>query len=255
MRLGCCAGLEQIETARDAGYDYVEVYVRNVRAEWPESEFEPVRERILSSEIVPEVWLSLIPSDMRIVGPEVDSYRIERYLRTAFERIDELGGEIVVFGSGAGRRVPDGFPMDEGRDQLVEFLTLAGQVGGACGITIAVEPLNHTETNVINTIRQGVDIVHAVDHPFVKLLVDLHHMMLQGEALSEIEVARGEIVHAHTADTDRLYPGSGDYPNRGFVEALKAVGYDDRLSVECAWRDFDSECVKSLEYLRAITQP
>lgn len=254
MRLGCCAGLEQIDAVRDAGYDYVEVQVVNVKAEASDTEFEPVRERILSSGIAAETWNGLIPAAMKLVGPEVDSYRIERYLRTAFERIEELGGEVVVFGSGPARTVPEGFPMDEAEDQLAEFVTLAGQVAGACGITIAVEPLNYRESNIINTIRAGIEIVRKVDHPFVKLLVDLGHVMVQGEPLSDIALAQGEIVHAHTADTERLYPGSGSYPNREFIQALRAGGYDDRLSVECAWRDFDSECVKSLEYLRGLIQ-
>jgi len=252
MRLGCCAGLEQIEAARDAGFDYVEVHVRNVKAESPESEFDPIREQILSAEITPEVWLGLIPPDMKVVGPEVDGYRIERYIRTALERIEELGGEVVVFGSGAGRRIPDGFSADEARDQLVEFLTLAGQVAGAYGITVAVEPLNYRETNTINTIMDGLDIVRAVDHPFVKLLVDLYHVEAQGESVANVAIAQGEIVHAHTADTDRLYPGSGIYPNREFIAALKAADYDERLSVECRWQDFYSECGKALQYLRGL---
>lgn len=252
MRFGCCAGLEQIETVRDAGYDYVELAVGAVKPEQPDSEFEAIREALEESGICPEAWNCLLPGKMKVVGPEVDSYRIERYLRTAFARIEELRGEVVVFGSGAARMVPDGFPMDEANDQLIEFLTLAGQVGGAHGITIAVEPLNHRETNVLNSVRAGAEIVRAVSHPFVKLLVDLYHVQCQDEPLTDIAVGQGEFVHAHTADTDRFYPGSGSYPNREFIKALRAAGYDDRLSVECVWRDFDSECAKALDYLRGL---
>lgn len=252
MRIGCCASLERIPTARDAGYDYVEVHVSNVKAESPRSDFEPVRDEILEHEISPEVWLGLIPPDMKVVGPEVDGYRVERYIRTAFERIEELGAEVVVFGSGAGRKVPDGFAVEKATEQLVEFLTLAGQVGGAYGITVAVEPLNHLETNTINTVAQGLEIVRRVDHPFVKLLVDLYHLEMEGGSVSDIAVASGCVVHAHTADTDRLYPGSGSYPNREFIEALRGADYDDRLSVECRWGDFDTECVKALNYLRGL---
>lgn len=252
MRLGCCAGLEQIEIARDAGYDYVEVHVRNVVPESPDSEFEPVRDRILAAEIVPEVWLGIIPPDMKVVGPEVDSYRIERYIRTALERIEELGAEVVVFGSGQGRAVPESFPVDEAKNQLVQFLALAGQVAGAYGITVAVEPLNYRETNSINTISEGLEVIRAVGHPFVKLLVDLYHVEAQGGSIADIAAARGEIVHAHTADTERLYPGSGSYPNKEFIEALRSADYDERLSIECKWRDFDSECPKALEYLRGL---
>lgn len=252
MRLGSCASLEQIETIQAAGFDYVELAVQTVRPEQPDSEFDPVRETLDSFDIRPEAWNILLPSEMKVVGPEVDLYRIERYLRTAFERIEEVGGEMVVFGSGGARFVPDGFPMDEAHDQLCEALTLAGQVAGAYGITIAVEPLYSKGTNIINNLTQGAALVRRVDHPFVKLLADLYHMMEEGEEVSVIQTLDVEIVHAHTSDTERFYPGSGSFPTREFIEALRAVGYDDRLTIECAWRDFESECPKALEYLRGL---
>jgi len=251
MRLGCCVGTDQIQQAQDAGYDYVELSVWSVKAEQPDSEFEPVRELLESFEIRPEAWNCLVPSVMKVVGPEVDIYRVERFLRTAFERIEEVGGEMVVFGSGPARTMPEGFPADEAQDQLVEFLTMAGQVAGAYGLTIAIEPLNKTATNTINTVPQAIELARRVDHPFVKVLVDLTHMGIDGEPLSDIAIAAGELVHAHVADTDIRYPGSGNYPIKEFIEAIKATGYDDRLTVECFWgEDFETELVKSLGYLR-----
>lgn len=252
MILGCCASLDKIEIVRDIGYDFVELGVGAMKPESPESEFEAISEIIYSSGIAPEVWNCLLPGDMKLVGPEVDSYRIERYLRTAFERIEELGGEIVVFGSGAARTMPDGFPADEAHDQLKTFLKLAGQVAGAHGITITVEPLNSKDTNSINTITQAVGLVKEVDHPFVKVLVDSFHMLLESEPVSAIAGATGLIAHAHVADTGRLYPGSGEYPTQEFITALQAAGYDGRLSVECYWNDFNIECDKAYRFLQKL---
>lgn len=252
MRIGCCASLEQIQTVQDAGYDYVELAVGTVRPEQPNSEFEAIVIRLEEFEIRPEAWNILFPSDLKVVGPEVDLYRIERYLRTAFERIEELGGEIVVFGSGGARYVPDGFPMHEALDQLREAVTLAGQVAGACGITIALEPLHKKGTNIINNLTEAVELVKAADHPFVKLVADLSHMMDESEPIDVIPPLGAQIVHAHTADTGRFCPGSGSYPNKEFIRALRGAGYDDRLTIECSWRDFGSECGPALEYLRGL---
>ena len=249
MRIGCCVGLDRLETIRDAGFDFAELAVANVKAESPDGEYEPVRDLILDCGIVPEAWNCLLPGDMKVVGEEVDLYRVERYLRTAFERIEELRGEIVVFGSGRARGIPEGFSRDEARDQLVEFLTLAGQVAGAYGLTIAVEPLNRGECNVINSVPEAADLVRAVDHPFVKVLADIYHMTAEGEPIAAVEAAAGEIVHVHLSDSDRLYPGSGSYPIKELIALLKAGGYDDRLSIECSWREFEPECAKALEFL------
>lgn len=252
MRFGCCAGLDKASVVQDAGYDYIELPVAAVKPESPDTEFEMVREQLGELDIIAEAWNCLLPGDLKVTGPEVDKYRAERYLRTAFERIEELGGEVVVFGSGGARRVPDGFPMDEARDQIVEFVTLAGKIAGAHGITIAIEPLNAKETNIINSVAEGMEIVRAADHPFVKVLADLYHIDEEHEPLQDVVDAGSDLVHTHTADTGRLYPGSGSYPHRGFFEALRTIGYNDRMSVECVFKDFNAECRKTLEFLRRI---
>jgi|YNPNPStandDraft_1061719.scaffolds.fasta_scaffold16601_2 sugar phosphate isomerase/epimerase len=252
MRFGCCVGLDKIGVVQDAGYDYVELPVATVKAESPDAEFEPIREQIQAFSIVPEAWNCLLPGDMKLTGPEVDKYRIERYLRTAFERIEELGGEMVVFGSGGARNVPEGFPMDEARQQIVEFVTLAGQIAGTHGITIAIEPLNAKESNIINSVAEGLEFVALADHPFVRVLADLYHMDEEHEPLDHLVNAGNDLVHTHTADTGRYYPGSGTYPHREFFEKLRSIGYNDRMSVECRWNDFETECAKALEFLRSL---
>ncbi|MHB9036158.1 MAG: sugar phosphate isomerase/epimerase family protein [Armatimonadota bacterium] len=252
MRFGCCANLDQIEIVQEAGYDYIELPVTVVRAESPHAEFEEVREIVRSYDIVPEAWNSLLLSDMKVTGPEVDMYRIERYMRTAFERIEELGGEIVVFGGAAARNVPDGFPREEATGQIVEFVTLAGRIAGAHGITIAIEPLNRSLCNIINTLTEGLDIVRAADHPFVKLAVDLHHLQLENESIEHIIDVGAEIVHVHTSDTGGFHPGSGNYPHKEFFDALRTIGYNDRVSVESQWRDFPVESGKALDFLRGL---
>ena len=254
MRFGCCVGLDHIEIVQDAGYDYFELPVGVVKPESPGSDFEAVREQVSSYGIAPETWNCLLPADLKVTGEEADIYRIERYLRTAFERIEELGGEVVVFGSGGARKVPDGFPGDEARDQIIEFVTLAGQIAGTHGLVIAIEPLNIKETNIINSVAEGLEIVRDADHPFVKLLADLYHIQEENEPLQHIIEAGSELVHTHTADTGRYYPGSGTYPNREFMEALRSVGYNDRMSVECRWDDFAIECKKALEFLRGLDE-
>lgn len=253
MRIGCCvSSQESIQAAEDAGFDYFEPAVSIVKPESSDADFEPVYEMLSSFDIVPEAWNCLLPGDMKVVGPEVDFYRLERYLRTAFERIGELGGEIVVLGSSETRRIPDGFDRSKAVDQYMEFLALCGQISGPNGITVALEPLNSTETNFINTVPEALDIIQKVDHPFVKLTVDYYHMMSSGDALDVISKASDEIVHAHVADTGRVYPGGGNWPIVEFIEALKNCEYEDRVSVECGWGNFSVECAKTYDYLRRL---
>ncbi len=252
MRFGICAELDRMQLVQDADYDYIELPVAVVKAESPDSQFESVAEEVRSYTIVPEAWSRLLPSAMKVTGPEIDKYRIERFLRTAFERIEELGGEVVVFGSGRARKVPEGFPRDKAREQLLEFVTLAGQIAGTHGITVAVEPLDSKRTNIINSIKECAELVNAADHPFVKACADLFHMDEENEPAQAVLAAGNALVHTHTADTGRFYPGSGSYPHREFFEALRSISYNDRMSIECTLKDYKPEIEKALAFLRGM---
>ncbi len=59
------------------------------------------------------------------------------------------------------------------------------------------------------------------------------------------------IVHAHTADSGRLAPGAGDYPQAEFFARLRAHTRCDRCSIECAWRDFEHELAPALTALES----
>jgi len=252
MRFGCCIGADGIGLVQDAGYDYVELPVKTVRPESPDSEFEPIRDGIQSLDIVAEVWNQILPSDLKITGPEVDSYRLERYLRTAFERIGELGGEVVGFGAGPSRRVPEGYPAEKAVDQIVDALTLAGQIAGTHGLIVGVEGLHSGQCNLINSTLDALEIVRRVDHPFVKLLADIYHMQKENEPVGDIVEVMSELVHVHVADADRGCPGNSDVPYRELFETLRSIGYNDRISVECDWRDPKTECPRAIEFLRRL---
>ena len=84
MRFGCCTGISGIGGVEAAGYDYVELPVVALVGEKPDSEFAPIGDAIASHSIKPEAWNILLPGDMKVTGPEVDIYRVNRYLHTSF---------------------------------------------------------------------------------------------------------------------------------------------------------------------------
>ena len=252
MKFGCCATLDQMKMVQQAGFDYIELPVSTIGAESPELVFEHVMDEILSFDIPPEVWHHLLEKDMKVVGPEVDIYRIERYLRTAFARIEELGGEVVVFGSASARTVPDGFTREEAVDQVVDFLSLAGGIAGSYGITIVIEPLGPHISNTITSFHEAAEVCKRISHPFVKVLADLYQMSEMGESTDKLIEVGQNIIHVHTSDTGRKRPGSGSLPHSEFIAALRKAGYDERVSVQC---DFDNpllEMQQSLEYLKSL---
>ena len=279
MKLSCCAGLASfvpqtvdakqldtgaaykaklekapatLKTLSDAGCDFFEFGVGMLCPESPKSLFEEFKDIVSDYSLQAECFNSFIPADLRVTGPDVDKARLDSYLAAATERAAELGGEIIVFGSGGARQVPEGFSRTRAHDQILEFLETAANYARRHELIIAIEPLNRSETNVINSIAEAVQFADELMQPEVQVLVDFYHQMLEAEAFDEIVSAGERIVHVHVADTDRLYPGSGRYDYQRFAKSLADAGYNKRVSVECNFRDFDKEVPQSIQFLHEV---
>ena len=279
MKLSCCAGLASfvpqtvdakqldtgsaykaklekapatLKTLSEAGCDFFEFGVGMLCPESPKSLFEGFKDVLSDYSLRAECFNSFIPADLKVTGPDVDKVRLDNYLANATERAAELDGEIIVFGSGGARGVPEGFSRKRAHDQILEFLETAANYASQHGLVIAIEPLNRAETNMINSIAEAVQFADELGRPEVQVLVDFYHQMLEDEAFDEIVRARERIVHVHVADTDRLYPGSGKYDYERFAKSLADAGYTKRVSVECNFRDFDKEVPRSIQFLHDV---
>ena len=237
MQLGVCGSPALAPVLAGAGFDYLEVNV--VRDLQPEAAGEAVagtltaRRELSMPAPVANVFL---PGSLKVTGPDVDPAAQEQYVRTAFRRAQGAGIELIVFGSGGARRIPAGFDRTRAWAQLVDFGRRIGPLAEERGVTIAVEPLNYAECNVLNTVAESAQYVRDVDHPGVRLLVDAFHWARNAEPVQSIIDAGPLLVHAHLATyANRLAPGEELCDFAPFLAALAQAGYRKRLSVEASW--------------------
>ena len=143
--------------------------------------------------------------------------------------------------------------MVEGRTdrQIQEFLGYCADASDRTGVVVAIEPLNLTESNILNTVTEGAEMARRIGRPGVRDLADTYHMEKDGEPLSAIVAAADVLAHTHTADTGRFAPGTGTYDHVAMFRAFREAGYDARLSIECAWNDFNSQIGPALAHLKA----
>ncbi len=250
MRIGCCAPLEQASPVAAAGFDFLECTVVSLKPEADAEAFEPIRRQAEQSPVPIEVCNIFLPGDLKIVGPAIDEERTDRYLQTALQRVQAMGADTVVFGSGRSRTIPDGFGREQAEEQIIAFLQRAASYAGPLGVVIAIEPLNRGESNIINTVPEALALARRVGHPSVQVLADLYHMQKDAETLANILEAGPYLRHIHVADTGNGPPGSGSYPYPEFAASLRAAGYTGRVSVECNWNDFDREAAPAVAFLR-----
>src|SRR5262245_19283159 len=229
--VGYCVGLKGLETAKAAGFDYVELGVSEIAA-LSDAEFDAALERVKQVAIPTPNANLFVPASMKLTGPEAaSSEQLTAYVRKAVARLNRLGVKIVCFGSGGARRVPDGFSKDEAFKQLVAFGKLAAREAKPHGITIVIEPLRQQETNIINTAAEGLDLVAAVGDPNFELLIDFYHLASEKEDPAIILRARDHIRHLHMANPQgRVFPLEwNEFDYAPFFANLRKIGYSGRI--------------------------
>jgi D-psicose/D-tagatose/L-ribulose 3-epimerase len=251
VQVGVCLDADKFEAAQAAGFDYVEIGASKV-AGLTDDEFRQLATRVADLRIPVAAANVFIPAMIKIVGPDIDKARQESYVGKTLGRLRTLGVSVVVLGSGGARRVPEGFAREEAFAQLVDFCRRIAPLARETGITVAIEPLRRQETNIINTAREGLALVKAVDRSEIKLLVDYYHLAEESESADVLLEAGKQIVHAHIANPQgRVYPLSPDEAGyAGFFENLCKIRYSGRLSIEASTSDFATQAPRSLAMLR-----
>ena len=253
IRLGICTSIGQAACMKEAGFDYVELGLSSIAA-LSDEEFETLYRQVKASVLPVEAVNSMMPGTYQIVKKEGLSEDILQYLEKAFGRAAKLGVQVVVFGAGGARRVPDGMSMEEGMECLKTFLKAAADLAAPLGLKIAVEPLRAEETNIIHYVREAQALAAAADRPNAGALADLYHMMSGNDSYEDMK--RG-LIHCHIAERlERTWPRSGDGSEadyQAFFSALKESGYNGRVSIEGREpEDFFEGAKASYEILDAL---
>jgi len=232
--VGVCAALPMAGAIQTVGGEFIEENVqRLLMPDQPESEWLKTLEIAKACPLPIPVCNSFLPGNLKCIGPNADAGKVLRYAETAFRRAQQVDVGIIVFGSGASRRVPDGFTQEKAADQFAELLGEMGAIAQRYGVAIVIEPLRRHETNFINTIREGAALVEKVGHPHVRLLFDTYHMLQNGEDPNDLRQAGALLIHGHIAEKElRTPPGVAGDDFSPFFAALKHIGYKGRISIE-----------------------
>ena len=255
MRIGCCAGIEQNKLLADLGYDYIELPLAKVM-EISEHDFLILKDEISSWSIKPEVCNVFFPSSLRLTGTDVDLDAVMYYVENAIARASQMGVDTIVFGSAGAKNVPVGFQKARAWEQLVKMLKEWHHIARKHNIVIAIEPLNRTESNIINTTREGLEMVKQVDCDNVRLLIDYYHFGVGMEDLNIIYEAAPYLAHVHIARLlGRAFPSDmseDDYEM--FFEKLYSIGFAGRVSVEGVTKDLETDAKRSFDFLKSISK-
>jgi len=173
------------------------------------------------------------PKNLRCVGKEANHDEVLKWAEICFRRLAQAGGKFIVFGSGGSRALRDGWSVEQADPQFVALLQRMGPLAEKHGVTVVVEQLNTKECNYINHISHAADLIRKANHPNVRILADLYHMAMDGDAPEDLKKAMDVVAHIEIAEKQgRAYPGVGGQDFRPFFKVLKEAGYQGAINIE-----------------------
>lgn len=261
MRLACQENLlpgedifEKWEFAASAGFDGIELHGTH---DWLGrlDSLRAARER-------GAVFSSVCLISDRFIG-DLDAGRRREavvHMKHLLSGIAELGGAGAVtpaaFGLASKRLPPFEVPRTEEEDRrvLLDALEELGEHAELEGTLVLLEPLNRYEDHMLNRVEQATELCDAVGRSSVKVMGDLFHMNIEEDDIGEaISQAEGHIAHIHLADSNRLQPGAGHTDFAGAFEALRGVGFDGYMAMECGIRGDAREALPEVtRHLRSM---
>ncbi len=160
-------------------------------------------------------------------------------------------GAGIVLGWAKGAASKDE-PREAALERLARRLGPLNAYGKERGVPIALEVINHYETNLLNTAAETVGFLEAyrLDNCFVHL--DTYHMNIEeADPYAAIRRCGARLGYFHVADNSRRYPGSGQLDFRRLLRTLQETGYSGWITVECIPDpDRGTAAQKAIRYLR-----
>ena len=207
-------------------------------------------------EVVGLHWLLVSPTGLYINTPD-DALRARtaQYLAELVDFCADLGGKIMVLGSPKQRNIAEGLTYNQAWGLMKEALQPALLRAAARGVSICPEALAPQETDFLNTAAEVRRLVQDVDHPNLKMMLDVKAMSSEGRPIADIIRENGDLLaHVHANDANMRGPGFGDTDFVPIAQALKDVGFDGFVSVEVFDFKPDPETIatQSLAYLKRV---
>ncbi|MBN8625824.1 MAG: sugar phosphate isomerase/epimerase [Planctomycetes bacterium] len=173
------------------------------------------------------------------------------FIKSIIDLAGPLGAPAII-GSMQGRHSVDGVDQQTARGWLSEALEELGDYARGYATPLIYEPLNRYETNMVNTVEQGVALLKSLNTKNVLLLADLFHMNIEEvDTAAALRAGRGLIGHVHFVDSNRRPAGNGHIDFTPIAAALKEIGYDRYISAEALpWPDNDTAAKQTIEAFR-----
>ncbi len=180
-------------------------------------------------------WLLAKTEGFYLTHPDAEvRKKTADYLIALAEATRDLGGSLMVLGSPKQRDLLPGVNFHQAMDHASQVLSTVARHLLDFNVDLCLEPLAPSETDFLTTIAQANDLIQRLDHPHVKLHMDVKAQSADtgGSVTELIAKHAADAGHFHANDVNLRGPGMGEVDFGPILKALVATGYDRWVSVE-----------------------
>ena len=182
-------------------------------------------------------WLLVKPAGLSITSgdPTVRAATLD-VMHRLIDLSAALGGKLMVHGSPAQRRLPEGAERAAANQRGIDAFAAIAEHAARAGIIYCVEPLARAETNFVNSLAEAAAIVTGIGNPAVRTMIDCSAAgRMEAEPLAALVdrwLPTGLLAHIQVNDRNRRGPGQGEDEFAPLFAALRRHGYGGWVAVE-----------------------
>ncbi len=224
--------VELFPKIKEMGYDVVEIPV-----EYPELiDGKKVKEALDQHGLKAVVCGAFGPNrDLTNDDPAVHQTCFE-YIDQCFELCNNWEAGFLAGPAysavGKARMVPEKQRKTEW-ERAVQNLRKVCESAESRGLQIALEPLNRFETDLINTAEDVMRLIHDINHPAARVLLDGFHMNIEEpDIVKAFKTVGDRLLHVQVSENYRGTPGTGQTRWDEYKRGMEAVNYQGVVSIE-----------------------
>ena len=203
-------------------------------------------------------WLLAAPGNLSITSRDQDVHRRTLEMgRSLIALCRDLGGQYLVHGSPAQRKLDAGFE-DEGRKRGAAYFAELADEASIAKVDYIIEPLSQNITNFITTVDEAADIIADIGSSSLLTMIDCYAAASDNDdicKLIEHWLPSGLIRHIHFNDDNARGPGEGSIAFAPILATLSRFDYTGTCAVEPFEYEPDGPAcaARAIGYLRGLS--
>ena len=117
--------------------------------------------------------------------------------------------------------------------RTAEGLHALAEYAAARNVVIALEPMSHFRTHMVNTPEQVMRLIDLADHTNLRVLFDTYHIVTEIRSYeTALRTIAPRLYALHACENDRGAPGGGLVPWEAIFSVLREIGFGGYIGLE-----------------------